>query len=130
MSYSWYILLFFNSEFHCGTKLTVHAIYISKLLLWSNRNSVTIYLVSNDSLKSSIKSRIKIIKMRQFNCAEHLFCSVYRINFTNVVIFHNGNFLLFTFGCCNFSSTYNIIFRSSQQRCFVKKVFLKISLNS
>ena len=50
MSYSWYMLLFFNSEFHCGTKLTVHKIYISKLILWSNCNSATIDLVSNDSL--------------------------------------------------------------------------------
>ena len=50
VSYSWYMLLFSNSEFYCGTKLSVHKIYISKLLLWNNRNSVTIYLVSNDSL--------------------------------------------------------------------------------
>ena len=28
--YSRYMLLFFNSEFHCGTKLTVHKIYFSK----------------------------------------------------------------------------------------------------
>ena len=50
MSHSWYMLLSFNSEFHCGTKLTVHKIYISKPFLWNNRNSVTIYLVSNKSL--------------------------------------------------------------------------------
>ena len=37
--YSCYMLLFFNSDFHCGTKLTVHKIYVSKLLLWNNRNS-------------------------------------------------------------------------------------------
>ena len=46
------MLLFFNSEFHCGTKLTVHEIDISMLLLWNNRNSVTIYLVSKDGLMS------------------------------------------------------------------------------
>ena len=44
------MLLLFNSEFHCGAKLTVHKIYISKFLLWNNGNSVTIYLVSNYSL--------------------------------------------------------------------------------
>ena len=42
VSYSWYMMLFFNSEFHCGTKLTVHKIYISKLFLWNNRSSVTV----------------------------------------------------------------------------------------
>ena len=44
------MLLFFNSEFHVGTKLTVHEAYISKLLLWNTRNSVIIYLVPNDSV--------------------------------------------------------------------------------
>ena len=40
LSHSWYRLLFFNSKFYCGAKLTVYKIYISNLLLWSNRNSV------------------------------------------------------------------------------------------
>ena len=44
------MLLFLDSEFHCGTKLTIHKIFISKLLQGNNRNSVTVYLVSNDSL--------------------------------------------------------------------------------
>ena len=113
MSYSWYMLLFFNSEFHCGTKLTVHKIYISKLLLWSNCNSATIDLVSNDSLMcffslwriDDLKLRIKITKIWQVNWTEHLFCSVNRANFTNVVTFNNKNFYLFSFDCCNFSST-------------------------
>ena len=48
LSYYWYVLLFFYSEFDCGKNLTVHKIYISKLLLWNNR-TVTIYLVSNDN---------------------------------------------------------------------------------
>ena len=50
VSYSWNMLLFFYSEFNCETKLAVHKIYISKLFLWNNHNSVTIYLVSNDSV--------------------------------------------------------------------------------
>ena len=40
------MLLSLNSEFDCGTKLTFPKRYVSKLLLWSNLNSVTIYLVS------------------------------------------------------------------------------------
>ena len=71
LSYYWYVLLFFNSEFDCGKNLTVHKIYISKLLLWNNRNSH--YLVSNDNLMcflslwriDDLKPRMKIIKIRQ-----------------------------------------------------------------
>ena len=44
------MLLFLNNKFHCGIKLTVHKSYIPKLILWNNCDSVTIYLVSNDSL--------------------------------------------------------------------------------
>ena len=39
-----------NSEIHCGLKLTIHNIYISKILLWSNLIGVAIYSVSHDSL--------------------------------------------------------------------------------
>ena len=48
--YCWYMLLLLNSEFHCQTKLTIPKSYVSKFLLWINLNSVTTYLVSNDSL--------------------------------------------------------------------------------
>ena len=37
---TWYRLLFFNRKFHCGKKLAVHNIYVSRLLLWNNRNCV------------------------------------------------------------------------------------------
>ena len=67
-----YVLLFFNSEFDCGKNLTVHKIYISKLLLCNNRNSH--YLCSfkrqfNVLLSlwkiNDLKPRMKIIKIRQ-----------------------------------------------------------------
>ena len=76
-----------------------------------------------------LKLRIKIIKIRQVNWTEHLFCSVKIINFTIVVIFHNKktiNFSLLT------AATFLLqhIFRNSHQRCSVKKLFLEISQNS
>ena len=144
MSYSWYILLFFNSEFQCGTKLIVHKIYISKLLLWNNCNIVIEAVTWRCSVKKVFleiwqnsqentcarvsfliklqtrpggcfwshylfsfkrqlavflslwriddsKPRIKIIKRRQVNLTERLFCSINRLN---VAIFHDKNLTL------------------------------------
>ena len=67
----------------------------------------------------SLKPGLKIIKMRQINWTEHLFCSVNRINLTNVLIFHNKKILTFRFWLLQ-PFFYNI-FRSSHQRCSVKK---------
>ena len=49
------------------------------------------------------KPRIKIMKIRQVNWTEQV--ELNRIKFTNIVIFNNKNFSLFTFDCYNFSST-------------------------
>ena len=72
LSYHWYVLLFFNSEFDCGKNLTVHKIYISKLLLCNNRNSHYLFsfkrqfnvLLSLWKI-NDLKPRMKIIKIRQ-----------------------------------------------------------------
>ena len=47
VAYSCYMLLFFNSKFHCGIMLTVHKNYLKILTvvtvpLWNNRNGVTV----------------------------------------------------------------------------------------
>ena len=64
----------------------------------------------------------KKIKIWQVNWIE-----LYRISFTNVVIFNNKSFYLFNFNCCNFSST---TYRSNHRRCSLKKSVRRISQNS
>ena len=49
------------------------------------------------------KPWMKKIKIWQVNWTEQV--ELNRISNTNVVIFNNKNFYLFTFDCCNFSST-------------------------
>ena len=50
-----------------------------------------------------LKPRIEVINTWQVYWTEKV--ELNRANFTNVVIFNNENFWLFTFDCCNFSST-------------------------
>ena len=70
-----------------------------------------------------LKPRIKIIKMRQVHCTEHLLCSVNGINFTNVVIFHKKFFNFSLLTAATFLLRY--IFRSNHQRCSVTKGVLR-----
>ena len=65
-----------------------------------------------------LKSMDKKLKIWQDNWIEQV--ELYRISFSNVVIFKNKSFL-FNFDCCNFSST---TYRSSHQRCSVTKSVL------
>ena len=59
-------------------------------------------------------------KKRQVNWIEQV--ELYRIRFTNVVIFNNKSFKLFNFDCCNFSST---TYRSNHWRWSVAKGVLR-----